>query len=110
MRERVLIRAWEYRQRHTSHGAWFRIRRVLLDAAQAWTLSDQDADRLERTGHLPMPVGGELAPPKRMFFVSAEELRTLAGREPIDVRLSPQLLAAANLALIAHTSPRTSGS
>ena len=102
IREQAVIRAWEYRQRNTSHGTWFRMRRALLDAAEAWVVNDEDADSLEREGRAPLPVGRELAPPRRMFFVSLEELNTLASRQQIAVRLSQELLAAKNLALISH--------
>ena len=46
-RERALIRAWEYRQRNHSHGVWFRLRRVLVDAGQLWVIDEREADRLE---------------------------------------------------------------
>ncbi len=69
-------------------------------------LSDEDADRLEREGRPTLPTGRELAPFNRTLFVSEDELRTLAGRQQIDVRRPPELLAAANLALIAHTDPQ----
>ena len=35
VRERSLIRAWEYRQRTSSNGVWHRFRRILVDAARA---------------------------------------------------------------------------
>ena len=68
IRERTLIRAWEYRQRHHSKGVWFRLRRVLVDAGQAFVISPEQADQLQAEGHLPLPVGQELEPQKRMLI------------------------------------------
>ena len=87
MRERALIRAWEYRQRHTSHGVWHRLRRALVDAAQAWIIGEGDADRLESRGHALLPVGRELEPPKRIFFVTEDELSMLSDHRRIPARL-----------------------
>ncbi len=102
IREQALIRAWEYRQRHTSHGVWHRLRRVLVDAAEAWVISEEDADRLESRGHAPLPVGRELEPPKRIFFVTKDELSTLSDRRQVPVRLSRELLLARSVALVGH--------
>jgi len=45
-RSRMLIRAWDYRQRGHARGVWFRLRRVLADASHAYAVSASDADRL----------------------------------------------------------------
>jgi hypothetical protein len=103
IQERALIRAWEYRQRHASHGVWHRLRRALVDAAQAWIISEEDADRLETHGHVPLPVGRELEPAKRMFFLAEDELSTLSGRRRTAVRLSRELLLARSVALVGHS-------
>jgi len=104
MRERALIRSWEYRQRNLSKGVWHRLRRVLVDAAQAWQVDDPDADRLERGGCVPLAVGLELVPPKRVFFATEEQLATLSSRRRVPLRLGAVLLQAGNLVLIAHDS------
>ena len=100
MRERSLVRAWEYRQRAHSNGVWFRFRRVLVDAAEAWIIDEADADGLELRGHVPHPTGRELAPPKRLFFLAREELESLPSRQQVPVRLHSQLLLARSLALL----------
>ena len=105
--ERALVRAWEYRQRHHSKGVWFRLRRVLVDAATAWVIDEADADRLAGGGHAPLPVGRELVPEKRMFFVPAEELQALSTRRQIPVRLGIELLQARSVVLVAF--PPTAG-
>ena len=104
MRERALVRAWEYRQRHGSNGVWYRLRRVLVDAAQAWVVDDRDADRLVSEGCIPLPVGQELAPAKRLFFVTCEHLGTACSRHRIPLRLGHDLLQAHNVALVAHAN------
>ena len=100
MRERMLIRGWEYRQRHHAKGMWYRLRRSLADAAEAWEIDDRDADRLATLGHAELPVGVELHPPKRIFFVTPHELAALPSRRRIPVRLGGKLLEARNLALV----------
>ena len=55
-----------------------------MDAAQAWIIDERDADRLESDGLAALPIGNELAPPKRVFLLTEE------------------LLQARSLVLIAH--------
>lgn len=100
VRERSLVRAWEYRQRAYSKGVWFRFRRVLVDAAEAWIIDEADADALQLLGHVPHPTGRELDPPKRLFFLTRGELESLPSRQQIPVRLHGQLLLARSLALL----------
>jgi len=102
IRERSLVRTWEYRQREYSKGVWFRLRRVLVDAAQAWIIDELDADRLEAGGHFPLRIGRELAPPKRIFFLTEEELAATSDRRRVPVRLCSKLLQARTLALVEH--------
>jgi len=102
IREAGVIRGWEYRQRNSAKGVWYRLRRVLVDAAMAFEVEDADADRFQREGEIPLPVGCELAPPKRIFFLPAERLRTASSRRPVPVRLGSELLQARNLVLLAH--------
>lgn len=102
--ERALVRAWEYRQRGYSKGVWFRFRRVLVDAAEAWIIDEADADALERRGLVPHAVGRDLAPPKRLFFLSREELELLPHRRQVPVRLHRDLLLARSLALLPFSS------
>jgi len=98
--EKALIRAWEYRQRNYSKGVWHRLRRLLVDAEQAWIIDDSEADRLEAAGRLPHPVGRELSPVKRLFFIGEQELETIRVRRQIPVRMSVELLQARNIALV----------
>jgi hypothetical protein len=109
MSERSLIRAWEYRQRNYSKGVWYRLRRILVDAAEAWIIEENDADRLESEGFVPLPVGREMAPPKRLFFMTEERLKKVAQRRQVPVRLCAELLQAANLGFIPHSNaqPKT---
>jgi hypothetical protein len=102
VRERVLIRSWEYRQRNHAKGVWFRLRRVLVDAAEVWIVPSQATAALREAGHTSIPVGEELAPPKHLFFVDRDTLETIADRRRIPVRLSSDFLSATDLALIAH--------
>lgn len=102
MRERALIRSWEYRQRNYAKGAWYRFRRILVDAAQAWIIDERDADRLQSDGRVPLPIGREFAPPIRVFLLTEEQLAAASSRRRVAVRLCGELLQARNLALIAH--------
>lgn len=106
MRERSLVRTWEYRQRNYSKGVWHRLRRVLVDASEAWALDESDTDRLAAGGAVELAVGTELHPPKRIFFVSPEKLIEAPSRRRIPLRLTGDLLVARNLALVAFGGSR----
>ena len=98
-RRRVLVRSWEYRQRHHAHGTWFRLRRALADASAAFVISGEDARRLAAEGHPVLPVGAEFDPPKLIVVVPAARIAQTASARPIVVRLSADLLSAEGLAL-----------
>lgn len=98
-RSRVLVRAWEYRQRRHARGVWFRLRRLLAHASTAHVISDDDARQLVSEGHRPEGVGAELEPPKLIVFATAGRIARLPSGRPIPVRLSGELLAARSLAL-----------
>lgn len=100
IRERALILAWEYRQRHHSKGAWGRLRRVLAETAEAWVIDAEDAERLHSLGKTPLAVGREFEPKKRLFIVNSEELVLLESRRAVVVGLRKELLDAENLALV----------
>jgi hypothetical protein len=100
MRSRLAVRSWEYRQRRHARGVWFRLRRVLADACEAYVIPPQEAEQLVAAGHTPQPVGDELAPPKRILFVPADRVARIASARPVAVRLSAELLAADCLALV----------
>ena len=100
IRARAAVRAWEYRQRHTAKGTWFRLRRALADAKECWVLTDDAVGELVAEGLEPLPVGAELEPAKRIFVLPAERLATLTGRRQIRGGLTADLLAAANLGLV----------
>lgn len=101
-RERALIRSWEYRQRRHSHGVWYRLRRVLVDAAQAFAISAEQAAQLEAAGYESLPVGRELEPRKSLFIVDEQCLSTLSNRREVRVGLGSDLLSAEHLVLLPH--------
>jgi hypothetical protein len=102
IRERQLVRSWHYRQRNHASGVWFRLRRVLTDAAQVWLIGTAEADLLESRGKQALAIGGELEPRKRIYCVTADDLAALGSRREIAVRISPEFLAAEALALVNH--------
>jgi hypothetical protein len=61
---------------------------------------------LEARGHIPHPVGRELAPPKRLFFLAEEELAAGPHRRQVPVRLHSELLLARSLAFLLHVSAK----
>lgn len=99
LRSRVLIRAWDYRQRRHARGVWFRLRRLLADASAAYALPLGEGRVLIAEGHSAEPLGGELEPPRLIVFVPAPRLAQIASARPLPVRLSRELLAAECLAL-----------
>ena len=100
LRSRILVRAWGYRQRSQARGVWFRLRRVLTDAREAYAISTEVAHRLVSEGHMAEPVGQDLQPQKLIVRVPAARVATLDGARPLAVRLSAELLAAEALALV----------
>jgi len=100
MRSRILVRSWGYRQRSHARGVWFRLRRVLTDASEAYAIPAEAARRLVAEGHVAEPVGQALQPPKLIVRVPAARLATVDGARPLAVRLSADLLAAEGLALV----------
>jgi hypothetical protein len=99
-RARWLIRAWDYRQRRHARGAWFRLRRVLAAAHEAYALPEEEGARLLAEGCRPEPVGRELEPARLVFFVPAPRVARIAGARRLAVRLSADLLSAECLALV----------
>jgi hypothetical protein len=100
IRARALVRQWEYRQRDLAKGVWYRFRRALVDAAEAYAIPSEEAERLRREGHVALPVGDELEPPKVMFFVSPARLAEIEGRQRIPLHLDDRLLGARYVALV----------
>ena len=100
VRARAAVRAWEYRQRHHAKGVWFRLRRLLAATASAWSLPEEEAQRLLAEGSEVADVGSLLEPPKVLLVVPEERLRTIPGRSPVPLRLGPELLSARYLALV----------
>jgi hypothetical protein len=94
------VRAWEFRQRHHTHGVWFRLRRVLADANTAHVISIEDARALLAEGHRLEAVGNEFDPPKLIVFVSAARVAEVASARLVAVRLSAEVLCAECLALV----------
>jgi len=104
-RRRVLVRAWEYRQRHHARGVWFRLRRLLADASAAFVIPGEEADVLLAEGFQAEPVGGELEPPKTLLVVPAERVALIPSARRVPLRLGPELFEARHLALTPFPRP-----
>jgi hypothetical protein len=100
LRSRLLIRSWGYRQRLLARGVWFRLRRALADASEAYAIPVEEARALVAEGHALEPVGQDLEPPRLIVRVPAARLATVALARPLVVRLSAELLSAESLALV----------
>ena len=100
LRSRVLVRSWDYRQRRHARGAWFRLRRVLAEAAEAYVVSSDAARQLLAEGHRPESTGTEFHPPKVIVFVTPERIARIADARPVPVRLGGELLLADHLVLV----------
>lgn len=99
-RSRVLVRAFDHRQRRHARGVWFRLRRVLAFAGEAYAIPAEEADRLIAEGYRPEPVGQELEPPRVILVVPRERVAGIASACPLAVRLSAEVLSAECLALV----------
>jgi hypothetical protein len=78
LRSRWLVRSWDYRQRRQARGVWFRLRRVLADASQAYDIPREAAEALVAAGQRAEPVGCQLEPPKLVVFVPAARIAQIA--------------------------------
>jgi hypothetical protein len=79
---------------------WYRLRRVLAEAREAWAISEEAARRLQAEGYRPEPVGAELEPAKTLLFVPAGRLERIEGRKRVALALETELLEARHLALV----------
>ena len=104
-RRRVLVRAWQYRQRAHAHGVWFGLRRVLAQASAVYAISRDDAMTLAGEGCAVDAVGAALEPPIVILLVPAGRIAHLASARPLAVQLSAALLSAECLALTPFTAP-----
>jgi hypothetical protein len=100
MRSRVLVRSWRYRQRRHAGGVWFRLRRALAGASEAYAILRDEAEALVAEGRPAEPVGAELAPPKLIVRAPAARVARLASARRLELRLSAELLSAECLALV----------
>ena len=100
LRSRVLVRAFDHRQRGHARGVWFRLRRVLTLAREAYALPPDEAKHLNAEGHRPEAVGRELEPSRVILFVPAERVARIASARRLAVRLSAEMLSAECLALV----------
>jgi hypothetical protein len=98
-RARVLVRSWNYRQRHHARGVWFRLRRVLADASAVFVVGPDDTAALIAEGYHVEPVGQALEPPKVILFAPAARAARIASARAVSVRLGRGVLAAQHLVL-----------
>ena len=99
-RSRMLIRAFDYRQRHHAGGVWFRLRRLLAGTRQAYVVSENDATQLRQEGFRVEPVGREVDPPKVIVVVPAQRVAALTSAREIPVCLGGELSIATCLVLV----------
>lgn len=100
-RSRTLMRAFEFRQRRHARGSWFRWRRALALASDAFVISSDEARQLIVEGHHPEPVGLEFEPQRTILFVTSERAARLASARAIPVGLTAEMLSAEHIALVA---------
>jgi hypothetical protein len=100
LRSRVLVRAWDYRQRRHARGVWYRLRRLLADAREVYAITREDAELLAAEGLGIEQVGRELQPPKLIVFAPAERVARMPSARPLPVRLSADVVLAECLALV----------
>jgi hypothetical protein len=100
LRSRILVRSWEYRQRRHARGAWFRLRRLLADAADAYAISPEATRDLLAEGFRPEPAGAEFHPPKVILVIPRGRAARIADARPVALRLAGDLLPADHIALV----------
>lgn len=100
MKQRLAVRAWEYRQRDTSKGVWDRLRALLALSEHALALDEAEVDALLRAGHAPHRVGAQLAPARRYFVLTPADASAIARSREIPLRLDTAFLAEPRVALV----------
>ena len=100
VRSRVLVRSFDHRQRHHARGVWFRLRRALTYAKEAYAVPRAEAERLIAEGYPSDAVGQELEPPRIILLVPAARVSRIDSARPLAVRLDAELLSAECLALV----------
>lgn len=99
-RARARVRRWEYRQRNTAHGAWFRFRRALAFAETAYAISEADAAHLIAGGALVDCGGRDLEPRRTLVWIRREDAAALESACALTLQLGPALLEPRWIALI----------
>jgi hypothetical protein len=99
-RSRMLVRTWEYRQRHHARGVWYRLRRLLADASHAYIVSSHDAAQLRAEGFAVEAVGNAIEPPKIIVCAPRTRVTSLASAREVPVSLGGDLLSAECLVLV----------
>jgi hypothetical protein len=100
VRARARVRRWEYRQRHTSHGAWYRFRRALGFAERAYVITDAQARSLIGAGATVDVGGRDLEPPRTLVWIRRDQVAELESAQPLVLRLGPALLEPRWIALV----------
>ena len=101
MRARIRVRAWETRQLRGSKGSWYRLKRTLAHAREAYAVDEATLEELLAEGYRTEAVGDELEPKRRYVFVPAERATKVAPKRAMSVRLSAELLSAPDVLLVA---------
>jgi hypothetical protein len=96
----MLIRMWDYRQRHHARGVWYRLRRLLTDASHAYVVSSHDAAQLKAEGFAVEAVGTAIEPPKIIVCAPLARVAGLASAREVPVSLRGDLLTATCLVLV----------
>jgi hypothetical protein len=99
-RSRAAIQLWQFRQRNLAAGVWYRLRRVLADAREAYVVSADEIQVLLGEGYLAEPAGRQLEPPKTIVFAEPARVRGLASRRSIRVALDHEFLTASSIVLV----------
>ncbi|HEY3235555.1 MAG TPA: hypothetical protein VGJ84_12630 [Polyangiaceae bacterium] len=105
VRSSAVIRAWEYRQRRLAKGIWFRFRRVLAEASEAYAVPPEVMDDLVARGARLEPVGTDFEPKKRLVFLERSWAEKVPQRRAVALQLGPELLGERDLVLVAFDSP-----
>jgi hypothetical protein len=96
---RWLVRSWDYRQRDHARGDWFRLRRVLVEAAAAFVIPPEELAALVAEGYRLEPAGQALVPAKSIVFAPAERVVRIVSAREVPVRLCAELLEAQHMVL-----------
>ncbi len=100
IKSRSRIVRWENRQRKHSKGSWYRLQRLLADAAEMYIIDDETAAIIKKKGFSAHPAGKLFHPELNIFIIPEDQIPDLPEAEKRFPRLTAEMLQERNFILV----------